>query len=312
MISPVSAVSVRTPDFSALKKTRAVEERAVSDIAKATARVDRETVKHGSDSRQVERAAERLDRTQVKSADRLASVGSTLLSSPAAVNEAATQATPASLAPPITAARPDLATTQVVGSPGPARPLDRNQLSAAPVAPAVQTSAVPRFSSLRVEAEGPTDRGVFFRPSLARTAQQTQDGEPLDLRNSRFEQGTLRFSERRSEDATPRRFGFAYGQARREGLTSAPRPSLVTQNAPAPSATDYALSGARSSGVSAPRVAYAASDIALSLLSDWASRTPVSTFRPEARMASGIGEYRRSEALMGGQRASAGFIPARV
>ena len=312
MISPVSAANVRTPDLSALKKTRAVEERAVSDIAKATARVDRETVKHGSESLQVERAAERLDRTQVKSADRLASVGSTLLSSPAAVNEAATQATPASLAPPITAARPDLATTPVVGSAGLARPLDGTQVSAAPAAPAVQTSAVPRFTSLRAEAEGPGDRAAFFRPSLARTAQKNRDGEPLDLRNGRFEPGTLRFSERRSEDAAPRRFGFAYGQARREGLTAAPRLSLFARNAPAPAAEDYTLDGANTSEISAPRATFTGNDIALNLLSGWASRTPVFTFRPETRMAFGIAAYGRSQDWMGGQRASAGFNPARV
>ena len=321
MITPVSAVNVRTPDFSTLKKTRAVEERAVSDISKATAKVDRETVKHGSDSRQVEQAAERLDRTQIKSAARLTKVGSTLLSSPAAVNEAATQATPVSLTPPITPARPALPTTQVVGSPGLAKPLDGNLASAAPVAPAVRTSAVPLFSTLRVEVEGPGGRGASFRPSPARTVpsvfagpapQQNQYGEPLDLRNGRFEQGTPRFSERRSENATPRRFGFAYGQARREGLTSTPRSSLVAQNAPASAAADYTLDGAKSSGISAPRVTFTASDVALNVLSGWASRTPVSTFRPEARMAFGIAEYGRSQALMGGQRASAGIIPARV
>ena len=324
MITPVSAVNVRTPDFSVLKRTRAVEERAVSDIAKATARVDRETVKNGSDSRQVQQAAERLERTQIQSAARLSRVGSTLLSSPAAVNEAATEATPASLTPPITPALPASPTSQVLGSPGLATPLDRNLTSgapAAPVAPALRTSAPPQFSPSRIEVEGTGNRGTSSGQSLARTlpalpagpaSQQNEDAKILDLRNGRFEPGTLRFSEGRSENATPRRFGFAYGQARREWLTAAPSSSPFGRNAPASAAADYTMGGAQSSGTSAPRVTFTASDVALNLLSGWASRTPVSTFRPVARMAFGIAEYGRSQSLMGGQRASAGFIPARV
>lgn len=413
-MTPISTASAAPFDFSASKKIRAVEEKAVSDIARATAKVDRQIDKFGSDSRQADKAVENRDRTQVKATVQLSRVGSTLLSSPIAVNQASTAVdsyppspfSPEQPRPPVTepvavpTAQPSLGSDLTLTSPsevgiqtvaatpvpfltagnvGTSRPtpstpfptpaattpasatallksedINRGVSStgSTPLGPRVLEQsppstvesvadpapkpsnlsgpdrARPSESGTRLSAEAPllvrtldsqrAGTGGTFQSNSPRASLRIQgtapqkiegDGYP-SLRNRSLEEGTVRSSERQLDNASPRRFGYAYGRAQREAALPRFFSSPTPQTNLLSTAENYASTALGTNRTTSTPTHLTSGGIALSVLSSLTASNASLALERATRTRPGIAEYGRSQDLVG--RARPSLFPIRL
>ena len=411
MISRISTASAAPFDFSASKRIRAVEERAVSDIAKATEKVDRQIDKFGSDSKQVDKAVEKQERTQVKATAQLSRVGSTLLSSPIAVNQASTAVdsyppspfSPEQPRPPVTelvavpTAQPSLSSDLILTSPSevgiqtvaatPVPFLTAGSVGASPSTssptPAATTAASytallksedfnrggastgstplgprsleqsspstvvsvadpapkpsilsgldparPSESGTRLSADAPplvrtldsqrAGTGGTFQSNSPRASLRIQgtapqkiegDGYP-SLRNRSLEEGTVRSSERQLDNASPRRFGYAYGRAQREAALPRFFSSPTPQTNLLSTAENYASTALGTNRTTSTPPHLTSGGIALSVLSSLTASNASLALERATRTRPGIAEYGRSQDLVG--RARPSLFPIRL